>query len=257
MLTGPIPPTEKRLIKARCLDFPRHRRVPGERGFAPGSSWPGSPQPAPDPDLLHPLGGAIAAVAPPLGASGAGPDTRMHITCATTGFGTVATMCEGRGTATHNRRTRCLTWDSCVETSSAEDPRRSGSSPAISSRRRRYHPPTRSVRSAGGCHVTSFKQMVRSDARGGCAIPEENRGCRHARLPLQTSCFRRKARPGAGDASTSAPTRVIPAVLPSHANNSKRKGAGSPSWPTERCSPVAMYRPYGSEDLAGIFARLR
>jgi acetyl-CoA acetyltransferase family protein len=97
MLTGPIPATEKVLSKAGVSIFDIGAFEVNE-AFAPVPlAW--LAETGADPDLLNPLGGAIA-LGHPLGASGAVLMTRMahHMRDNGIRYG-LQTMCEGGGTA--------------------------------------------------------------------------------------------------------------------------------------------------------------
>ncbi len=97
MLTGPIPATEKVLAKAGVAIADVGVFEVNE-AFAPVPlAW--LAETGADPDLLNPLGGAIA-LGHPLGASGAVLLTRMahHMRDKGIRFG-LQTMCEGGGTA--------------------------------------------------------------------------------------------------------------------------------------------------------------
>jgi acetyl-CoA acyltransferase len=97
MLTGPIPATEKVLKKAG-VGLPEIGVFEVNEAFAPVPlAW--LAETGADPDLLNPLGGAIA-LGHPLGASGAVLMTRMvhHMRANGIRYG-LQTMCEGGGTA--------------------------------------------------------------------------------------------------------------------------------------------------------------
>lgn len=97
MLTGPIPATEKVLKKAG-VPLSEVGAVEVNEAFAPVPlAW--IAETAADPDLVNPLGGAIA-LGHPLGASGAVLMTRMahHMRANGIRYG-LQTMCEGGGTA--------------------------------------------------------------------------------------------------------------------------------------------------------------
>jgi acetyl-CoA acyltransferase len=97
MLTGPIPATEKVLSKAG-VSLSDIGAFEVNEAFAPVPlAW--LAETGADPDLLNPLGGAIA-LGHPLGASGAVLMTRMahHMRDNGIRFG-LQTMCEGGGTA--------------------------------------------------------------------------------------------------------------------------------------------------------------
>jgi len=97
MLTGPIPATEKALRKAG-LALGDIGVFEVNEAFAPVPlAW--QAETGADPDLLNPLGGAIA-LGHPLGASGAVLMTRMihHMRANGIRYG-LQTMCEGGGTA--------------------------------------------------------------------------------------------------------------------------------------------------------------
>jgi acetyl-CoA acyltransferase len=97
MLTGPIPATEKVLKKAG-VSIGEIGAFEVNEAFAPVPlAW--LDETGADPDLLNPLGGAIA-LGHPLGASGAVLMTRMAYHMRDNGirFG-LQTMCEGGGTA--------------------------------------------------------------------------------------------------------------------------------------------------------------
>ncbi|MFD8810492.1 thiolase family protein [Streptomyces sp. NPDC059627] len=97
MLTGPIPATEKVLRKAGVA-LPEVGVFEVNEAFAPVPlAW--LAETGADPELLNPLGGAIA-LGHPLGASGAVLMTRMihHMRTHGIRYG-LQTMCEGGGTA--------------------------------------------------------------------------------------------------------------------------------------------------------------
>jgi acetyl-CoA acyltransferase len=97
MLTGPIPATEKVLTKAG-VPITDIGVFEVNEAFAPVPlAW--LAETGVDPDLLNPLGGAIA-LGHPLGASGAVLMTRMAYHMRDNGirYG-LQTMCEGGGTA--------------------------------------------------------------------------------------------------------------------------------------------------------------
>ena len=97
MLTGPIPATEKVLSKAG-VSISDIGAFEVNEAFAPVPlAW--LAETGADPDLLNPLGGAIA-LGHPLGASGAVLMTRMahHMRDNGIRYG-LQTMCEGGGTA--------------------------------------------------------------------------------------------------------------------------------------------------------------